>query len=158
MYCVLLDFCPTAKKGIRLGYEKDFFSKLEAKRVACFRNFKFEKYTFPSMKHEKTSETSVCSYFLNVAKDSTNQENTDDNTPVLNIQEINSPNSTFWKKSINKEIPINMYGHEVWIIVKKSGEQSWINFTWVFKIKKDQLNLPVEYKARLCVKGFQQVK
>lgn len=33
-----------------------------------------------------------------------------------------------------------------------------INCTWVFKIKKDQLNIPIEYKARLCAKGFQQTK
>ncbi|PLW49320.1 hypothetical protein PCASD_02649 [Puccinia coronata f. sp. avenae] len=84
-------------------------------------------------------------------------ENVANNTPKTYIQAINSPNSSFWKKAIEKEIS-NMYDHDVWAIVRKSGDQSRINCTWVFKVKKDQLNIPIEYKARLCAKGFQQTK
>jgi hypothetical protein len=51
-----------------------------------------------------------------------------------------------------------MYDHDVWIIVQKPGNQKAINCTWVFKVKKNQLNVPIEYKARLCAKGFQQTK
>ncbi|KNZ51102.1 uncharacterized protein VP01_4094g1 [Puccinia sorghi] len=84
-------------------------------------------------------------------------ENADDNTPQSYIHTINSSSSSFWKKAIKKEIS-NMYDHDLWMIVKKSQEQNRLNCTWVFKIKKKQLNLPIEYKARLCVKGFQQIK
>ncbi|KNZ46134.1 hypothetical protein VP01_7524g1, partial [Puccinia sorghi] len=49
--------------------------------------------------------------------------------------------------------------HKVWIISRKAGNQKPLNRTWVLKIKKNQLNVPAtEYKARLCVKGFQQFK
>ncbi|PLW34182.1 hypothetical protein PCASD_13301 [Puccinia coronata f. sp. avenae] len=84
-------------------------------------------------------------------------ENVKSNTLKTYLQAINSPNSTFWKKAIQKEVS-NMYNHDVWAIVKKSGEQNRINCTWVFKVKKDQLNVPIEYKACLCAKGFQQTK
>ncbi|PLW27599.1 hypothetical protein PCASD_21002 [Puccinia coronata f. sp. avenae] len=79
------------------------------------------------------------------------------NTPKSYVQAINSPASSFWKKAIEKEIS-NMYDHDVWIIVQKPGNQKAINCTWVFKVKKNQLNVPIEYKARLCAKGFQQTK
>jgi hypothetical protein len=84
-------------------------------------------------------------------------ENIENDTPKTYVQAINSPNSSFWKKAIQKEVS-NMYDHDVWAIVKKSGDQSRINCTWVFKVKKDQLNVPIKYKARLCAKGFQQTK
>lgn len=80
-----------------------------------------------------------------------------DNTPASYIQAINSASSTFWKKALEKEIT-NMYEHDVWVIVQKSGEQNRLNCIWVFKIKRNQLNVPTKYKARMCVKGFQQVK
>ncbi|KAI7951918.1 hypothetical protein MJO28_007602 [Puccinia striiformis f. sp. tritici] len=84
-------------------------------------------------------------------------ENETDNTPLSYIQALNSANSSFWKKAVEKEIT-NMESHDVWIIVKKEDGLKCINCTWVFKIKKDQLNVPIEYKARLCAQGFQQVK
>ncbi|PLW15082.1 hypothetical protein PCASD_21521 [Puccinia coronata f. sp. avenae] len=84
-------------------------------------------------------------------------ENVEDDTPKSYIQAINSANSSFWKKAIEKEVS-NMYEHEVWVIVKKQEDQHRINCTWVFKVKKNQLNVPIEYKARLCAKGFQQIK
>jgi hypothetical protein len=51
-----------------------------------------------------------------------------------------------------------MNEHEVWFIVEKKEDQKRINCTWVFRVKRDQLNIPIEYKARLCAKGFQQVE
>lgn len=50
-----------------------------------------------------------------------------------------------------------MYDHDVWVIVRKARDQNHLNCTWVFKIK-NQLNVPIEYKARICVRGFQQFK
>ena len=70
-------------------------------------------------------------------------KNVECDTPKTYLQAFNSPNSSFWKKAIQKEVS-NMYDHNLWAIVKKSGEQSRINCTWVFKVKKDQLNVPIE--------------
>lgn len=84
-------------------------------------------------------------------------ENVDCDTPKNYLKALNSPPSLFWKKAIEKEIT-NMYDHDVWIIVGKKEDQKRINCTWVFKVKKDQLNIPIEYKARLCANGFQQTK
>ncbi|KAH9458192.1 hypothetical protein Pst134EB_033400 [Puccinia striiformis f. sp. tritici] len=84
-------------------------------------------------------------------------ENETDNTPLSYIQALNSANSSLWKKAVEKEIT-NMESHDVWIIVKKEDGLKCINCTWVFKVKKDQLNIPIEYKARLCAQGFQQVE
>ncbi|KAI7942739.1 hypothetical protein MJO28_012766 [Puccinia striiformis f. sp. tritici] len=81
----------------------------------------------------------------------------EEDNPKSYIQALNSPNSSFWKKAIDKEIT-NMQDHDVWIIVEKREDQKRINCTWVFRVKRDQLNIPIEYKARLCAKGFQQVE
>lgn len=81
----------------------------------------------------------------------------DKDEPATYLEAINSPSSSFWKKAIEKEID-NMESHDVWVVVRKAEGQKMINCTWVFKIKKDQLNIPIEYKARLCAKGFQQTK
>ncbi|KNZ44672.1 putative signal peptide protein [Puccinia sorghi] len=43
-------------------------------------------------------------------------ENSKENTPVSYIQAINSEDSTFWNKAIEKEI-LKMYDHDVWIII-----------------------------------------
>jgi hypothetical protein len=84
-------------------------------------------------------------------------ENFEDNTLKSYIQAINSANSTFWKKAIEKEV-LNRYEQDVWVIVKKQEDQHCINCTWVFIVKKNQLNVAIEYKERLQGKGFQQIK
>ncbi|POW21890.1 hypothetical protein PSHT_01837 [Puccinia striiformis] len=58
----------------------------------------------------------------------------EEDNPKSYIQAINSSNSSFWKKAIDKEIS-NMEEHDVWVIVKKNGDQKRINCTWVFKVK-----------------------
>ncbi|PLW04645.1 hypothetical protein PCASD_26527, partial [Puccinia coronata f. sp. avenae] len=42
-------------------------------------------------------------------------KNVESNTPKTYIQAINSPDSSFWKKAIQKELS-NMYDHDVWAI------------------------------------------
>lgn len=72
-------------------------------------------------------------------------------------QAINSPQAEHWKLAIKKELQ-NMADHNVWSPVEKTTNQKPINCTWVFKIKRNQTHQPIEYKARLCAKGFQQIE
>lgn len=73
--------------------------------------------------------------------------------PKTYIQAINSPQSSFWKKAIEKEIN-NMENHDVWCVVKKTPQQKKLNATWVFKIKKDEFNVPTEYKGKIMCSRF----
>ncbi|KNZ63940.1 hypothetical protein VP01_10822g1, partial [Puccinia sorghi] len=55
-------------------------------------------------------------------------ETKENDTPMTYIQVVTSAQSSFWKKAIEKEVT-NMYDHDVWVIVPKSGEQKPLNCT-----------------------------
>ncbi|MBW0525125.1 hypothetical protein O181_064840 [Austropuccinia psidii MF-1] len=45
---------------------------------------------------------------------------------------------------------------KVWDMVKKQDNYKVVGTTWVFKIKKNNQNEPIEYKSWLCAQGFTQ--
>lgn len=77
--------------------------------------------------------------------------------PKSYTQAIKSADSDKWIKAIEKELD-NMKSHNVWTICEMKNNTKLLNCTWVFKIKLDDENKPIEYKARLCAQGFMQEK
>lgn len=70
---------------------------------------------------------------------------------------LNSADSSLWRESIKKELD-NLELHNVWDVVDRSETDKPLHCTWVFRIKRDAMNNPLEYKSRLCVQGFEEVE
>lgn len=49
-----------------------------------------------------------------------------------------------------------MTKNQVWQLVPRPKQKSFIKSKWVFRIKKDSNGNPTRYKARLVAKGFLQ--
>ena len=77
--------------------------------------------------------------------------------PKYYHQAIHSSESEKWNLAIKKELA-NMEDHQVWEVREQQPEDKLLNCTWVSKIKKDSDNEAMEYKARLCVQGFNQTE
>jgi hypothetical protein len=71
-------------------------------------------------------------------------------------QVMNSLKKDNWTAALKKETN-NMADYHVWDVIEKSDTDKPLNCTWVFKIKPESSNQALEYKARLCVKGFTEV-
>jgi hypothetical protein len=52
----------------------------------------------------------------------------------------------------------NMTRHEVWVVAPLTPGARELNTTWVLKQKFDADGEFLKYKARLCVRGFQQLE
>ncbi|MBW0516534.1 hypothetical protein O181_056249 [Austropuccinia psidii MF-1] len=68
---------------------------------------------------------------------------------------IKSKDNSLWPEAINNELT-NMETLRVWDVVELQDDYKIVGTTWVFKIKRNKLNEPIEYKARLCAQGFTQ--
>ncbi|MBW0505588.1 hypothetical protein O181_045303 [Austropuccinia psidii MF-1] len=62
-----------------------------------------------------------------------------------------------WTAAISKELS-SMNDLNVWDIVELQDDYKLVGTTWVFKIKKNHLQQPIEHKARLCAQGFTQTQ
>lgn len=61
-----------------------------------------------------------------------------------------------WQEAINDEYS-SLMRNGTWDLVSRRA-QKVISSKWVFKIKRDEKNEPVRYKARLVARGFDQIK
>ncbi|MBW0516404.1 hypothetical protein O181_056119 [Austropuccinia psidii MF-1] len=75
--------------------------------------------------------------------------------PETYSKEVKSKDNSIWKQAINSELT-NMAALRVWDVVDLQDDYKIAGTTWVFKINNDELNEPIEYKARLCTQGFTQ--
>uniref|UniRef100_A0A1Y1MYL6 Retrovirus-related Pol polyprotein from transposon TNT 1-94 n=1 Tax=Photinus pyralis TaxID=7054 RepID=A0A1Y1MYL6_PHOPY len=80
-------------------------------------------------------------------------------TDVPNTYEeaLRSENSSEWKKSIAEELQ----AHEengTWELVPKPVGKNIIDSKWVFKVKRTSQGEICRYKARLCARGFTQIR
>jgi hypothetical protein len=71
------------------------------------------------------------------------------------LQAVHSPDQDFWKGEINTKLG-NMDRHNVWTPVKRDPSIHPLTTTWVFRRKTDENGDLSKYKARLCVRGFNQ--
>jgi transposase InsO family protein len=70
---------------------------------------------------------------------------------------LKHPEAAQFKQAAAEEIA-NMATRGVYELVPYHPSMNVIRSRWVFKVKRDQHNMPVKYKARLVAKGFQQKK
>ncbi|MBW0497485.1 hypothetical protein O181_037200 [Austropuccinia psidii MF-1] len=70
-------------------------------------------------------------------------------------QETHHPDSKQWLEAINNELS-NMKTHQVWSSHEQDKSIHPLTTTWVFKRKTDANGNLTKYKARLCVRGFNQ--
>lgn len=76
-----------------------------------------------------------------------------ENSILLTYTEaVNGPEKARWQEAIDSE-KRSLDEHKVWSYVDetKAKGQKVLNTTWVFRVKEDG-----KYKARLCVRGFEQ--
>ncbi|MBW0461131.1 hypothetical protein O181_000846 [Austropuccinia psidii MF-1] len=70
-------------------------------------------------------------------------------------QAIHHPDSKQWLAAIENELS-NMKTHQVWSSHEQDESINPLTTTWVFKKKTDANGNLTKYKARLCVRGFNQ--
>ncbi|MBW0545952.1 hypothetical protein O181_085667, partial [Austropuccinia psidii MF-1] len=80
---------------------------------------------------------------------------TSNDTPQTYCCALKSEDRLLWQEAINKELK-SMHLLNVWDVVELHKDYKLVGTTWVFKIKRDELNKPIEYKACLCAQGFTQ--
>ena len=68
-----------------------------------------------------------------------------------------SPDSGKWLEAIKSEMG-SMYKNKVWTLVDLPDDRQAIENKWIFKKKTNADGNVTVYKARLVVKGFQQVQ
>ncbi|MBW0490797.1 hypothetical protein O181_030512 [Austropuccinia psidii MF-1] len=76
-------------------------------------------------------------------------------TPPTYHSELKSQINILWQEAIDKELK-NMYLLKVLDMLKLHKDYKLVGTTWVFKMKRNDLNEPIEYKACLCAQGFMQ--
>ncbi|MBW0546895.1 hypothetical protein O181_086610 [Austropuccinia psidii MF-1] len=79
----------------------------------------------------------------------------DHNDPKTYSQAMNSNYQQEWQKAIATELE-NMRKHNVWSPSETTEHFKPLSTTWVFKRKTDKDRKLTKFKARLCVRGFNQ--
>ncbi|MBW0483739.1 hypothetical protein O181_023454 [Austropuccinia psidii MF-1] len=75
--------------------------------------------------------------------------------PASYSKAVSGSESSFWLDAIRKELN-TMKKLEVWNVLPLKRNFRLVGTTWVFKRKRNDLNVVTEYKARLCAQGFLQ--
>ena len=81
----------------------------------------------------------------------------DNNEPTSYGEAVVGPNSDKWLEAMKSEIG-SMYQNKLWTLVDLPDDWQAIENKWIFKKKTDADGNVTVYKARLVVKGFQQVQ
>lgn len=76
--------------------------------------------------------------------------------PQTYEEAMKSPLKDEWSGAIKEELSAHKE-NETWTAVKRSGQRT-LTTKWVFTIKKNENNEVIRYKARLCARGFSQIK
>ncbi|MBW0536164.1 hypothetical protein O181_075879 [Austropuccinia psidii MF-1] len=77
------------------------------------------------------------------------------NNPKNYKQAMSNEDSDHWKQAISQELS-NMDKHNVWSPISNKKEIKALTTTWVFKKKTNENGNLTKYKARLCVRRFNQ--
>lgn len=76
--------------------------------------------------------------------------------PTTYHDAISGPDSTKWIEAIDEELKAHKESN-TWTITNKTDKKP-ITSKWVFRIKKNKQGEIERYKARLCARGFNQIK
>jgi hypothetical protein len=77
--------------------------------------------------------------------------------PKTYEEAMNSPQNIHWKEAMNKE-GNSLIEHKTWTLVKLPTGKDALTARWIYKIKYDANGKIERYKARLVIRGFEQVK
>lgn len=69
---------------------------------------------------------------------------------------IRSPQKDKWSEAIKEELSA-LKVNNTWTMVKRCGQRT-LTTKWVFTVKKNENNKVIRYKARLCARGYNQIK
>jgi hypothetical protein len=75
----------------------------------------------------------------------------------LLLEALESDLSDLWEEAMKKELE-SIYKHETWEVATPPRDAHPITTKWVFTIKRDSHGQFVKCKARLVVRGFQQLE
>ena len=81
----------------------------------------------------------------------------DHDEPTNYEEAMMSPDSAKWLEAMKSEMG-SMYENKVWTLIDLPDDRQAIKNKWIFKKKNDADGNVTVYKARLVVKGFQQVQ
>jgi hypothetical protein len=81
---------------------------------------------------------------------------TENNEPKTYLEAINNSNSKEWLEAMQAEIN-QLESQNVWNLVDRKPSYNILKGRWVYKIKTDENNNLVKYKARWVIKGYNQI-
>lgn len=76
--------------------------------------------------------------------------------PQTYNEAMKSPQRDDWLRAIDEELLAHKENN-TWTSVERSGQRT-LTTKWVFNIKRDENNQGKRFKARLCARGFSQIK
>lgn len=79
----------------------------------------------------------------------------DEQDPITIKDIIGSPNHKKWLESMEKE-KNSLLENKVIMVVPKPRDRKLIKTKWVYKVKKNHLNVPTVLKSRIVAKGYSQ--
>ena len=75
--------------------------------------------------------------------------------PAYYHEAMRSEDRDLWNQAIKKELD-NRKEYNVWDEVEIKEGIKPLKCLWVLRTKRNEMNIPIENKARLCVQGFDQ--
>jgi hypothetical protein len=82
---------------------------------------------------------------------------TDQDEPATYMEAMEGLESKKWLEAMKSEIR-SMYDNQVWTLVDIPSDRKAIENKWIYKKKTDADSNMTVYKARLVMKGFQQIQ
>ena len=84
-------------------------------------------------------------------------ENKDPIEPTTYKQALNSPEAIKWQEGMQIEVS-ELLKQNTWEITRAPKDREALGGRWVYRLKKDNKNNILKYKARWVVQGFRQIK
>ena len=161
-----------AYKGLLVGYD-DQSTRIyriyvpETNKIVRSSSVRFNEQEFPLLQLKEDEEVShLRSQIINQFKIEDDDEvidekeillaMTDEKLPTNYQQAMESDEATDWKKAIDEELS-SIHEHKVYSLVKPTSNSRVLDSRWVFVKKFDEQGQVEKFKARLVVKGYNQI-
>jgi hypothetical protein len=79
----------------------------------------------------------------------------DEPDPITMKDIMKSPNKDLWLRSMKSELN-SLIENKVLMLTEKPINTKLLKTKWVYKLKRDHLNLPIKVKSRIVAKGYLQ--
>ncbi|GBP61070.1 Retrovirus-related Pol polyprotein from transposon TNT 1-94 [Eumeta japonica] len=137
-----------SEKMLLIGYDNTNYRMydMNKKTIKISRNVIFDEHQVPEV---RKNITQICTI-------DDNEETTIQNNETETYDEaLQSPQKYEWSQAIKEELSAHKENN-TWNAVPRAGQRT-LTTKWVFTIKKGENN-EARYKARLCARGFTQIK